>query len=553
MSSIRYTLNHEMPQFTRGKTNKTLDYLLDNSSSDNLYKKHPLHIIVTNRSLAETQQWKFRTKNKFNDFEQINIAILSSNKESKYKNVESLITNFVICDDISEFPNIIIMCCHPKRIQEDCIKILKMFKNTNFNIAPNGFDLKFIFDEADANITVIYNFLNSINNKFKNVISEIQFITATPFKSFWEMLAKNNIFTLGNIDFQGDNCEPYYNLLKKYQQFSQHNIIINNYDSINPLEYIQNCFNLNLIDKETRNIIFAPAHIYTNKTGFGSHNEIVDYFNKKNYAVLLHNGIYKGFIYPDNTTETIEQFNKKHNINGELRNSLRKWLTTNNYSLAITGNSTIERGITFNTDLFNFTHMILSKYHYHDNALNKLIQMMGRGSGNNKYVGKINVICTENIKYTIFKTIENLINIKNNNPEEYNLQHFNNKKTNNTIPVKVEFNDINILNEIINETDNKKRHKIILFAIEDEDITIYDHNDTNKFNIDNYILKTCRIFDGINKKNRRFRQFNKAFTRYQTNSHKLNNNEYSIDLCKKEYKDLDYVNPINIGWITYCV
>ena len=32
-------------------------------------------------------------------------------------------------------------------------------------------------------------------------------------------------------------------------------------------------------------------------------------------------------------------------------------------SLAITGYWTIERGITFNTDGFNFTHMIISKYH----------------------------------------------------------------------------------------------------------------------------------------------------------------------------------------------
>ena len=234
-----------------------------------------------------------------------------------------------------------------------------------------------------------------------------------------------------------------------------------------------------------------------------------------------------------------------------MRDSLRKWLLVNHYSIAITGNSTIERGITFNTDGFNFTHMILSKYHY--KALNKLIQMMGRGSGNKKYVGKITVICTEIIKDTIFNTIENLINIKNSNPEKYNLQHFNHTKTNNTIPVKVEFNNINILNEIINETDNKKRHKIILFAIEDEDIIIEDHNDTTKFNIYNYELKTCRIYDGINKQNRRFKQFNKAFTSYQKSSHKLKKNEYSIDLCKKEYRDLNYINPINIAWITYRV
>ena len=77
--------------------NKTLDYiksismnyLLDNDSSGNICKKYPLHIIVTNRRLAETEQWKFRTKNKFNGFYQINISILSSNKKSKYKTVNS--------------------------------------------------------------------------------------------------------------------------------------------------------------------------------------------------------------------------------------------------------------------------------------------------------------------------------------------------------------------------------------------------------------------------------------------------------------------------------
>ena len=242
--TIRYTLNHEMPQFTRGKTNKTLDYiksismnyLLDNDSSGNICKKYPLHIIVTNRSLAETEQWKFRTKNKFNGFYQINISILSSNKKSKYKTVNSLISDFVTNNDISHFPNIIIMCCHPKRIQEDCIKLLKMFKNTHFNIVPNGFDIKFIFDEADANTTIIQHFLTSIDNKYNSIISEIQFITATPYKSFWEMLFKNNIYRLENMDYNCNNSESYDSLLMNYQQFTEHNITINNYDTINPLE-----------------------------------------------------------------------------------------------------------------------------------------------------------------------------------------------------------------------------------------------------------------------------------------------------------------------------
>jgi len=49
-----------------------------------------------------------------------------------------------------------------------------------------------------------------------------------------------------------------------YQQFTEHNITINNYDTINPLEYIEDCFNRHLIGTESRNV-FLRQFIYTQK------------------------------------------------------------------------------------------------------------------------------------------------------------------------------------------------------------------------------------------------------------------------------------------------
>ena len=76
------------------------------------------------------------------------------------------------------------------------------------------------------------------------------------------------------------------------------------------------------------------------------------------------NGKFKGFINPDKSQVNLKDFNSKNSIDGDLRDSLRKWNELNpSTNLAITGYWVIERGITFNTTGFNFTDMILSNYH----------------------------------------------------------------------------------------------------------------------------------------------------------------------------------------------
>ena len=63
----------------------------------------------------------------------------------------------------------------------------------------------------------------------------------------------------------------------------------------------------------------------------------------------------------------LEEYNIEYGFQGEkyeIRDTLRKWqLQHPNASMAITGWFTITRGLTFNTNGFNFTDVIISPYH----------------------------------------------------------------------------------------------------------------------------------------------------------------------------------------------
>ena len=172
--------------------------------------------------------------------------------------------------------------------------------------------------------------------------------------------------------------------------------------------------------------MFTPGHLYTKKQDVGSHEEIVDYFINKHFWVYLSNGYFKGFIQSNGARELLDEFNLKHHILGQLRDSLLKWnFLYPSDNIAITGYWTIERGITFCTDGFNFTHIIISNYH--STKLNKLIQLVGRVNGNEKYFGayKYHFICPKNIYNTITETINKTIELRNINPINYNQTDFN--------------------------------------------------------------------------------------------------------------------------------
>lgn len=571
---MKLKLRTKPTQFVKGKTEETLCDIMkryfenkfingeDYENNDSEINEHLIDIIVTNKSLVETEQWKYRTESKFKQEEDINIDILSS-KSNDYKNISKYIENIDLCNDKTNLPNVLIVCYHEKRVCSDIIKLCGIFGGIHKKILPNikeKTNIKFhiTLDEPDANIGVTKKFLKKIKPYIENdTIKGILFITATPVEEFWNMLLQNGIKQLLNTN--RDTIHNFDEDLKSYVSFKDHNVIPNNNNTNNPLDYIAELFSKGKIKETTRKIIFAPGHIYTNKKGVGSHDEIKAYFLGKLYTVLLMNGKFKGFIYPNGDQITIDDYNIKYGIEGELRNTLQHWGKNNKETnLAITGYWVIERGVTFNTIDFNFTDLILSNYHLR--VLKKLIQLVGRGAGGVKYVNKMNVFCTIKVKEAIELFNEQLNQICSLNPESFNRTDFSTNK--NTIPVKLEINDPNLLNELIELKKKAKRgykitfHDKLVRGIESGSILIYDKNNINKFNINSREIKDVRMYDkdkNHNINSRRFKNFSEAFHNFKTISQTCDETQYNIDLAKDKYILNDFVNEINIFWITYKV
>ena len=553
-TTTMFKLRTKPTQFTKGKTEDTLcdltqRYLLNINETD----YHLIDIIVTNKSLPETEQWKIRTDKTFKNFKNITIDILSS-KSNDYNTIGSYIQNILSCKTKEELPNILIICYHAKRVCDDLITMFNIFGGNNYIQPSNKIKFHISFDEPDANLGVTKKFIKKIKEFIdKSLITGILFITATPIEEFWKMLNESGIKTLLNMNF--NNTQNFDEELNNYRAFTEHNIIEHNNETTNPLYYIIDAFSHRLIDENERKILFTPAHLYTDAEGVGSHMEIVSYFNDKNYCVFVMNGKFKGFIYPNKIKVELTQFNIKNNVKGELRDSLMKWNELNpTINLAITGYWVIERGITFNTTGFNFTDMILSNYHL--SSMGKLIQLAGRGSGGKLYVNKMNVICTTKIKNTIINFNKNLEEICSLNPEYFNRTDF--VDTNNTIPVKMIIDDNELLKLIIDIRDKSKRgykqqlHDILIEGIKENKISIFDRNNIKKFNISSMILNHVRMYKLGNKIDvRRFRNFNEAYENYKSVSQSGDKNEYNIDLAKDEYIQDGFIHNINTLWITF--
>lgn len=551
---MMFKLRTKPTQFTKGKTEDTLcdltqRYLLNTDETDH----HLLDIIVTNKSLPETEQWKFRAGKKFKNFKNITIDILSS-KSKDYNSISSYIHNILNCKTKEELPNILIICYHTKRVCDDLITMFNIFGGNNYMQTNNKIKFHISFDEPDANLGVTKRFIKKIKGFIDiSIIIGILFITATPIEQFWKLLHDSGITQLLNMNF--NNTQNFDEEMNNYRVFKEHDLIEHNNETTNPLYYIIDAFSNKLINENEKKILFAPAHLYTETEGVGSHMEVASYFNDKNYCVLVMNGKFKGFIYPDKTMVELTQFNNENKIDGELRESLMKWNELNpTTNLAITGYWVIERGITFNTTGFKFTDMILSNYHI--SSMNKLIQLAGRGSGGKKYVNKMNVICTTKIKDTIINFNEKLEKICSLNPEYFNRTDFD--TNNNTIPVKMVIVDNDLLETIIDVRDKPKRgykqqlHNILIEGIKENKISLFDRNNVKKFNIYSRTLNQVRMYrlgDKIDA--RRLKNFCEAYEKYKSVSQSGDENQYNIDFAKDEYVHDEFINTTNTFWITF--
>ena len=237
--SIKTTmyLNQERMQYSLGKTEKSLQfasqYYYGNYSNSN-DKDHNLCFIITNNSLAETEQWKVRVGNKFGD---LNIAILSSKLDANFNKIDSLISSLSTAPP-RKLPHILILCCHPQRIRNDIPKLLEFTKRT---IRVDGFRFitNFIFDEVDK--TENLNLVVSLVNKFTNYnyVQDVIWITATPLREFWKTLRKNGIRQLTNLDNKLDDIPSRANLDGQYMDITAHNHINVSNRPTHPVEYVK--------------------------------------------------------------------------------------------------------------------------------------------------------------------------------------------------------------------------------------------------------------------------------------------------------------------------
>ncbi len=565
-NKIEFSLNTELPQFIRGKTEKALNslfshYYASSDFSENSNTKH-IDVIVTNLSLQEVSQWRVRTNIKKNNSEYpISIHTLSSisDKSSTHHNcVKSLIAH--ITSHLSglsdhDFPNIILMCCHNKRI-EDCIYLIRATRvhNIKFN---------FMFDEPDANKGVIKDFLKTIRDpKCLYDIGSIQYITATPFEDFWKMLKSVGITELMNKD--KDSINPYGVLLTQYRQITDHKHRFIEDTFKNPVQYCQHVYQNHIISKhkwrEKRKIIFAPAAISVK-----SHLEMADFFNDQDFTVVIHNGQFKGFRDAKKIHTSFKDYRKKYNLgeDKELRDVLRHFANRNKkIDIAITGYWTIERGITFNKNKFNFTHMIISDSHM--KQLNKLIQLLGRGNGNKTYCKQIRLMCSETLFNTADEVIKNIIELKKIDPDTFVKNDFKTKikpkGKNPAIPVKITLTEekhTELCNICEKQKSSKRKvsvHKFLEEYIRDfKDMRFEDKNTVNNFDITKRKLKAIRYYKSSHTgSGNRFDKHEEHSKTGEGKGAQTGDEEtYAIDFAKVNWIKDDYTHNKLILWITY--
>ena len=427
---VDYVLNYGMTQFTIGKTAKAMHNIIKRFEIKQKINPHIYHptLIFSRNNIEENKQWSSRTKN--NSL----IALEFSSKSKEIDCREKLVEVFTSSKTKEELPMCIVMCNHPKRIDDIIYLIellgesLKLRSSTGYKYTK--FDI--ILDEAPlciSNIkkliTSVPNTLNYEYNDLPCIITQVMFITATPDdKKFLDLLQKefciNSIRKLENKEISDTEI---IDLKNHYKSIESHPKIYYDNTCYDPVEYVDSYMD-NI--KGNNNTIFAPS---TWKCE--GHERMADIFKMRGYICLVHNGKNKEFRFPNGKILTIYDFIKNYNIKGELRDVMRKFRKIYpNQNLAITGNTTIGTGVTWNTNNFNFSHMFISMYHGKNPS--DLRQMLGRATGHKNFIGDITLIMPREL-YTKFsirlKNIEYIMNkkdddiffesLRNTNKEEF--------------------------------------------------------------------------------------------------------------------------------------
>ena len=412
---MKIFLNTTPCQFTESKTKNAISYInhLDASRCEPNSENgiHHMTIILTNNSLIEGRQWNIRLND---DNDTRKVSILSSDRKRAHFNNAN---NFLgYCTQINKPDDLIdtLVVCNNVIRNIDIKKIIETFDNKRINLENIGIkELKFtiMFDEVDvsANLNNACEFIDYSANT--NCIDSIHLITATAYDKFWKKLKKQGIIKLKNLRNEISEIPPPEQLIENYRKLEDHNIVFVESTSESDT-YIKEIYNKYISDREQPIRLFAPPSKLIK-----SHKSIKKYFLEKGFIVIVINGKSKDIYLPGETL-SINQFNKIHfpkKTDVEMYNTLSKLHNLySNTNIAITGFNCIERGITFQTDGFNFTDMIIPP----TNDLSTSIQLIGRANGGKKYVQKHNIYIQKEHYLNIKERINYTLKLIHSNPIE---------------------------------------------------------------------------------------------------------------------------------------
>ena len=421
---IKYYLNWELAQ-CKSKTERALQVIaLNHYENIQKYKfdsRIPvklLSIVFSNNSLLEGKAWKSRTAAKFINGE-IVVQRLASDAKIKgskdfSKGTELLATFSTFAgkkDNKRQLGDILIMCSHPVRIN-DVIEVIDCQAGL---ISAHGVKFKYniFFDECDEkkNLTNMVKFINTMyDKKLTYLIDEVQLITATPGRN--RMLQRlKNITSDAERLFNIRNKLPIKRRVKDYRKITDQEYFPFEGPK-DPTEYINHLYDKRPEILVAGKVYFIPAHHWCSR-----HEDMANLkvFQDKGYWVLILNGKHKEFRSPLGEIVNIMPELKK---GGELRDILRLWRQNNpTAGLVITGKMVLERGLTFNTDGFNFDYMIISGYFA--KHICTLVQLCGRGQGQIQFVGDFKVVMPQALYDNVKKYIEDSEKLIESDPEFY--------------------------------------------------------------------------------------------------------------------------------------
>ena len=363
-------------------------------------KENEIHVVVTNNSLEEVQQFFIRSCNKYF----ITKTISSNKKIAGSITFEKLMLEYTRAKKHTDIPNVLVICNNSTQCKQLKSYMEYVYENVNSRIGSVKFRL--YFDEVDANTRHTCKMIHSLRDYFPN-ISSIVLITATMYYATMRAFEK----ALGILEFCIKNL---YAELTEYTDDKRKEDI----DGYRRISHHKTCFiddtyfdkekQIDAIMSETQyiqNAIEAKPEIFKSKRMCGivlagrektSHHYVKDLFTSIGFIVIIFNSDVRGgtIHFPEEKCISFSKFKeqtfKKKNV--EMYEILAKLYSLYpQTSFVITGNVKIQRGVTFVSTGSKLDFLIMSS----NGKSSTKRQFSGRITGDEKYVDVSLIICPE--------------------------------------------------------------------------------------------------------------------------------------------------------------